>query len=415
MAVRQSRTISGHGTNSVLVGDFNERVLLSTLRRFGPASKAELARRVGLTSNAAGVIVRKLEQNGLVRMTGKRYGGRGQPATLLEIDPTGAYSIGVRIDRDLISTVLVDLQGTILDRAFIDGLPAPVEAIATVSEQVRGFREGLGPDSARVAGIGVASPYNFGSWLAELGLPPERLTPWDGFDVQGALAMATGLPIVVENDGSAAAVGELLYGHGRAHEAFLYFFIGPAIGGGVVLGGDYLRGDNANAGDVAVMPVGRSSLASVPPRASSTMPLIGRASLSVLARHLRWHGVDTRSSIDLDDAIERHPGAFAEWVEDAADALAIPILTSSHLLDVSSVIVAGDLSPEHLAALAGRIAERVALTVAEARRAPSVTVGAVGRDAGAIGAASLPFHVSFSPMRDLLTGYTPENFREVLA
>jgi predicted NBD/HSP70 family sugar kinase len=164
-----------------------------------------------------------------------------------------------------------------------------------------------------------------------------------------------------------------------------------------------------------VMPVARSTLASVPPRSTPTMPLIGRASLGVLARHLRWHGIETRSSIDLDEAIERDPGAFGEWVDDAADALAVPILTSSHLLDVDQVIVAGDLSAEHLSRLTARIAERVADTVAESRRAPNVIVGAVGRDAGAIGAASLPFHVSYSPMRDLLTGDTPARFREVLA
>jgi predicted NBD/HSP70 family sugar kinase len=416
MASRQPRSGSGHGTNSVLVGDFNERVILSTLRRFGPASKADLARRVGLTSNATGVIVRKLEEGGLVRNSGKRYGGRGQPATLLELDPAGAFAIGVRIDRDMISCVLVDLQGAILDRAFIDTLPPPDEAVVEIATHVRRFRRQIGPRAnRRVAGIGIATPYNFGSWLAELGLSGETLKAWDGFDLQGALALATGLPIVVENDGSAAAVGELLHGHGRAFDDFLYFFIGPAIGGGVVLDGDYLRGMNANAGDVAVMPVGPSRLGSVPPRKVPHMPLIGRASLSVLARHLRWRGGTTRSTTDMDDAIDRLPDAFAEWVDDAADALAFPVLTSSHLLDVDTVIVAGDLSPAHLGQLTARIAEKVAETVAESRRPPDVVIGAVGRDAGAVGAASLPFHVSFSPLRDLLTGTAPENFMEVLS
>ncbi len=416
MGARQSRNGSGHGTNSVLVGDFNERVLLSTLRRFGPASKADLARRVGLTSNAAGVIVRKLEDGGLVRMTGKRYGGRGQPATLLELDPTGAYAVGVRIDRDRISSVLVDLQGEILARAAIDGLPAPEEAIAALAEQVRGFRRGLGPRASRkVAGIGIATPYNFGSWLGELGLPSETLRLWDGYDVQGALALATGLPIVVENDGSAAAVGELLHGHGREYDDFLYFFIGPAIGGGVVLDGDYLRGLNANAGDVAVMPVGPSRLGSAPARGVSHMPLIGRASLSVLARHIRWRGGEAKSSLDLEGAIEQMPHAFAEWVEDAGEALAWPALTSSHLLDVDTVVIAGDLSTAHLRQLADHVTVKVGQMVAESRRPPRILVGSIGRDAGAVGAASLPFHVSYSPMRELLTGSAPDAFLEVLA
>src|SRR3569833_664634 len=136
MIARASRLASGPGTNSAVIGDFNGRVLLSALRRFGPASKADLARRIGLTSNAIGVIVRRLEDGKLVRMSGKRFGSRGQPATLLELDPCGAYASGVRIDRDMITSVLVDLQGTILDQAFIGELPAPLQAIDLIRRQV---------------------------------------------------------------------------------------------------------------------------------------------------------------------------------------------------------------------------------------------------------------------------------------
>jgi predicted NBD/HSP70 family sugar kinase len=416
MGARQGRLASGPGTNSVLVGDFNERVLLTALRRFGPASKADLARRIGLTSNAAGVIVRKLEENGLVRMRGKRFGGRGQPATLLELNPSGAYAIGVRIDRGMISSVLVDLQGAVLDRGFVGELPSPDTAMGLIADHVAGFRRHLGQEASdRIAGIGVALPYNFGSWISELELPGDSLAPWDGFDVQAGLARVTGLPIVIENDGSAAAVGELLYGHGRAFEDFLYFFIGSAVGGGVVLNGDYLRGAHANAGDVAVMPVGPSRLASSPRSFRGHVPLIGRASLSVLARHLRWRGVPAAGCLDLPAAIAQMPAAFAEWADDAADALALPILTCSALLDVETVIVAGDLPPDTLGLLIHRITERVAECVTESRTPPAIVVGGVGRDAGAVGAASLPFHVSYSPMRELLTGGAPESFREVLA
>ncbi len=412
--MRQARA-TGHGSNSILVGDFNERVVLSTLRRFGPASKADLARRIGLTNNAAGMIVRKLEDNGLVRTVGKRYGGRGQPATVLELDPSGAYSVGVRIDRDMIEAVLVDLQGDIIERVVIDGLPEPDDAVEALAGHVRRFRKRLGASAARLAGLGVATPYNLGSWLLELGLQTETLRTWDGFDLQGALQQATGLAVVIENDGSAAACGELLHGHGREIDDFLYLFIGPALGGGVVLAGNYLRGRNANAGDLAVVPVGRSSLPSAPPPRGPQTPLMARASLAALARHLRWHGVPVRSTLDLDGTIDGAPLAFAEWVEDAADALACPVLTGAHILDVDHVVLAGDLSPEHLSPLAERLSLACAALVAESRQPPAILVGGVGRDAGAVGAASLPVHVSYSPMRELLTGDTPEAFMEVLA
>jgi predicted NBD/HSP70 family sugar kinase len=405
--VRTGAPSKRQGSRSVLLGDYNERVILSTLRRLGPASKADLARRVGLTSNAAGVIVRKLEDSGLVRTVGKRYGGRGQPATILELDPEGAYSVGVRIDRDLVETVLVDFRGAILHRARLDALPEPAAAIAAVSDSVRRFRKALGPSRrSRIAGIGLATPYNLGSWLAELDLPGATLAAWDGFDAKSALAAATGLPVLLENDGSAAAVGEMIYGHGREHDDFLYLFVGPAIGGGVVLGGNSLSGRHANAGDVAVMPVGPSGLASGPPAPKGHLPLMARASLAALSRHLRSRGADLTSR-NVAEAAAADPEGFAEWRRDAADALARPVLTSVHLLDIDHVVVAGDLAPVLLDSLIAQLQEALAAAVAESRRPPTVLAGAIGHDAGAIGAASLPLHVSFSPLTGVLTGDEP--------
>lgn len=404
--VRPSRATGGQGSKSALVGDFNERVVLTTLRRFGPASKAELARLVGLTSNTAGVIVRKLEGSGLIRTLGKRYGGRGQPATMLELDPDGAFSIGLRVDRDGLETVLVDLGGTLLDRTVRQGLPSPGEAVREVAADVARYKSQIGADrDARIAGVGVALPYNLGSWLTELGLPAEQFQPWDDFDLQGALTEATELPVVVENDGSAAAVGELLYGFGRSADDFLYVFIGPATGGGVVLAGDYVRGSRGNAGDLGVMPVAPSRLASAPPAATGWTILMARASINALVRHARHHGITVGGP---DDVVSLAQGdghkAVAEWLEDASQALVGPLLTCAQLLDLPSVVIDGDLPPPLLERLLRRTGELMASAVAESREAPDLVAGALGRDAGAVGAASLPLHRSFSPTRGVLTG-----------
>ena len=199
---RQNEAASPKGSNLVLVGGFNERVILSTLRRHGPASKADLSRLVGLTSNAAGMIVKKLESGGLVRTRGKRYGGRGQPATVLELNPDGAYSIGVRVDRTKIEIVLVDLCGTVLDRRTLHRLPMPAGATTYLADAIGKIRDALGePRKARLKGIGVAIPYNLGSWLRELALPARKFRVWDRFDIGRELARVTGLPVFVENDG----------------------------------------------------------------------------------------------------------------------------------------------------------------------------------------------------------------------
>ena len=74
----------------------------------------------------------------------------------------------------------------------------------------------------------------------------------------------TGLPVFCENNDTAAALAEMFKGAGRDLTSFVYVFIGAAIGGGIVLNGEYYRGATGYAGDIGLMPVRRSRLPSAP-------------------------------------------------------------------------------------------------------------------------------------------------------
>jgi predicted NBD/HSP70 family sugar kinase len=403
------RSGTGQGSNSVHVRQFNERVILAALRRMGQASKADIARHASLTNNAAGVIVRELERAGLIHEKGKkRDGGRGQPATMLSLAPEGAYGIGVRIDRRSIETVLVDFAGQPINRRIHTmDLPAPERAIDLIARDIATLVAQLSPVARdRLAGVGVAAPYNLGAWLEKLDLPVGPFRAWDDFDIASALRAATGLDVVAENDGTAAAVAELFYGHGRTIDDFLYLFIGPAIGGGVVLGGQYARGATGNAGDVAMMPVTPSRLPSAPAPANGKPfdILLSRASINALVRHLRYHGADIGGLADLAGMGERMPEAVNEWVEDCVDALLAPLLSAVSILDVPVVVIDSDLDRAIVDEIINWLQWRLTESMPEARNAPRLMRGSFGEDAGAIGAASLPLHLNFSPFAAILTG-----------
>ena len=170
---------SGQGSNSIQVRQFNERVILALLRRLGTASKADLARHANLTANTAGMIVHDLEAAGLIRSEGKRQGDRGQPATLIGLDPAGAYSLGVKIGRRSLDTILVDFSGQVLaQRRRECPFPLPEQALALALEDIAALRETLSQDqAARIAGLGVATPYNMGSWRRELDIPSSPSWP----------------------------------------------------------------------------------------------------------------------------------------------------------------------------------------------------------------------------------------------
>jgi predicted NBD/HSP70 family sugar kinase len=400
------RNAGGQGSNSVQIRHFNERVILAALRRLGEASKADLARYAQLTNNAAGQIVRELEQQHLIKTLGKRSGSRGQPATLLTLNSDGAYAIGVTVGRRSLRALLVDFNGNVLERRAREQVwPLPADAIAFILESIDAFRATLPPPARRrIAGLGVAIPYNMGSWQKELGITPEALTAWRDFDLLAAIEPQLDLAVFVENDGTSAAAAELFRGHGRSIESFLYLFIGAAIGGGTVANGDFQRGMHGNAGDVGLMPVAPSTLPSAVPGPSRFDVLLSRASVNALLRHLNHRGYAVQTQHELEGCLGGAAPAITEWIEDCADALVVPILSAVRLLDVDTVIIDSDLPPALTDDLIAVTSEHLRRASPESRAAPRLVRGSIGSEAAAIGAAILPLHLNFSPNRDVLMG-----------
>ncbi|GAB3629376.1 Beta-glucoside kinase [Pandoraea terrae] len=398
---------SGRGSNSANVRRYNERLLLQALRRAGDASKADLARLANLTNTAVGSMISALSDAKLIEFTGRRVAGqRGQPASLIRLNPMGAFGIGVRLDRTSMETVLVNFEGKVLARNAHDmRLPHPTQALEIVHRDIQAMLLGLAHDEReRLAGIGVAQPYNLGSWLRELGLPAETFRAWDEIDFSAELAQMTGLPVFSENDGNAAAIAELFYGRGRQCNDFLYLFLGPVIGCGIAVDGDCLRGSSGNAGDVAVMPVPPSRLPSAPQPAGKWDILLSRASLNPLVRHLQYCGETVENRADLEKLIARGVPAVDEWLDDCIDALAPALRAALCMIDVPVVVFDADVDGGLIDTLMKRLHREMSASVPEARDVPALVRGTFGSDAGAIGAASLPMFFNFSPRAGVLKG-----------
>ncbi|SAL39454.1 ROK family transcriptional regulator [Caballeronia telluris] len=397
----------GQGSNSANVRRYNERLLLQALRRTEPASKADLARHANLTSTAVGSIIESLNKAGLIEFSGRRLDGqRGQPASLIRLDPRGAFGIGVRLNRTSLETVLVNFAGAVLARASYDMvLPHPDEVLAILQRDIETLLKHLSPgERERLAGVGLAQPFNLGSWLRELGLPTDTFRAWDEINFPAELGRVLGLPVFNENDGNSAAIAELFYGYGRHCDDFIYLFLGSAIGAGIAVDGDCLRGVSGNAGDIGVMPVAPSRLPSAPQPARQWDILISRASLNALARHLRYCGEAVETRADLEACIARRVPAIDEWIEDCVDALAPALRSMLCVLDVPVVVLDADVDAGLLDTLIERLRGTMAANAPESRGLPVLARGSFGRDAGAIGAATLPMFFNFSPRAGILKG-----------
>jgi len=87
------------GANQVRVRAYNERLVMSLVRRHGSLSKAEIARRSGLSAQTVTVIMRALEAEGLLMRGAPMRGKVGQPSVPMLLNPDAVYSFGLKIGR----------------------------------------------------------------------------------------------------------------------------------------------------------------------------------------------------------------------------------------------------------------------------------------------------------------------------
>ena len=127
------------GTNLERAGDHNQRVTLHAIRVSGPITRTDLAQITGLTPPAIANITRRLMHGNLIREAGRVRGARGQPPIRLVINPDSCFSIGVNVDRDHITLVVLDFLGTVRARASREiqfALPETVQSF---------FQRSIGP------------------------------------------------------------------------------------------------------------------------------------------------------------------------------------------------------------------------------------------------------------------------------
>lgn len=393
------------GSNTSLVRDYNERAVLLCLHQTGTASKREIADRLNLTPQAMVAIVDGLENRGLVKSIGKRTGGVGQPSTLYGINPDGAFSVGVKVGRRNLNMVLANFAGEILHRTHTEyAVHEPesiMEAITEFCDDVRGQLSA--GEWERLTGLGLSAPYFLESWHAELDLPARSLDAWRKVNLVRDIAERTGIAVYSENDGTAAATGEFLFGIGRSHRNFLYIFIGTFIGGGIILDGQPFTGPNGNAGALGPLPVPPSKLDSVRPTENGTEYLMNRSSVSALFHHLRHHGFQINTISELPQHMDAARHLVQEWLEDCSDALVWTIQSLIALVDADAVIIDGNLTKFLLAEIVDTVDRRMQKSSQKGVFLPKIVLGEVGAEAGAIGAAILPFFAEFAPDHALLT------------
>lgn len=385
---------TSRGTNQSGVRIYNERLVLSLIRRHGRLSKVELARATGLSVQTINDIVARLEAEGLLLRLVPQRGRVGQPAVPFTLNPEGAFAVGLKVGRRSTDLVLVDFAGRVRHRrhAFHD-YPLPERLTAFVAQALAEVGEELTPaQRERVAGLGIAMPFELWNWERELGAPTGAMAGWQGFDIVGAVGALSPWPVLACNDASSACAAELFLGQGWRFRDFLYVFIGSFIGGGVVLNGSLFPGRTGNAGAIGSFPVGTGA---------GRRQLIRVASLHGLEAALGEAGLDA-APIYRTTQWPEFGAPLERWIERTAGYLAELSVAATSIIDFEAVVIDGAFPADVRARLVERTARAYRRVDTSGLSRVAIEAGSVGSDARAIGGAALPLLASFARDRDVL-------------
>lgn len=394
-------SLGSRGSTQTGVRLYNERLILSLIRRDPGLAKVEIARLTGLSTQTTTVIINRLEADGLLIPGEPQRGRVGQPSVPYSLNPDGAFGLGLMIGRRSSDLVLMDFTAGIRARQrMIYPFPVPQDILAFAEREMPNLLVAL-PDAQRerVSGLGVAMPFELWNWEADLETPAGALDAWRDFDVAGELSRRFApLPVRLCNDATSACAAELTFGAGRAYRDFAYFYIGAFVGGGIVLGGSLFPGRSGNAGALGSMPIMRRDANGE----VSLQQLIRTASIYRLERKLiaaGQRGADIWLSPE-DWSNFREP--LDAWIAEAAEALAQAIASACAVIDFEAVIIDGAFPISVRQRLVERIRERLAGIDRQGLTEAAVLEGSVGRDARAIGGAALPLLAAFARDHDVL-------------
>ena len=377
------------GSNLERAGDHNQRVTLQAIRVCGPVTRTDLAWLTGLTSTAIMNITERLLRQRLIAKAGQVRGARGQPATKLVINPDSCYSLGLNVDRDHITLVLVDFAGRVRARSAREvNFALPQAVLDFVRHSAARLVSKVGINPSGLVGLGVAFPDDIQA--ADLPEQPPQYAIWRSVAIDRLLSTVLPVPVIVENDAAAAAMGEMHFGLGQQYQSFFYILITAGLGGGLVVDGHYFRGATGRSGEIGLLPVSTDS--------GGAHTLQHVVSLSALRERLSTKGYRITSPADLTRIEQPAHAVIDTWMSSATQALQHALLAIEYLIDPEAILIGGRLPAPLVDRLANRLNEQLR---SQRVSMPSVTVAraALADDAPAVGAAILAFSDRFLPTR----------------
>lgn len=384
-----------------LVRRTHEERVLAALRAHGALSRAELAKRVGLSRTTLSEITASLLQRGAIIVAdtdAATRAGSGRPAERLALDPDSGQFLGVDFGHRRVHVAVADASHEIIAQGverYPDDVPWP-DRLAIAFELIDRLSSETGVHfgALQAVGIGVPGPYTG----ARPGTPAvswkKQLAP-DGVDT--AFAERFGAPVVVDNNTRLAALAEAI-SRPDAVDNLIYLRLSDGVGGGLVVSGGLVTGSLGFAGElghVTADPAGSAC------RCGKRGCLETIASVPAILRACREAGVAIETLDDLAVAVGKGDPAVEAVLREVGSAVGRVLGAAAMTLNPREVVIGGEI-----VRIAPVIVEQAASTLRyELYSIPSdqphiVRAAQLYDSDGALGAIAAIFHQS-----PLLAGY----------
>ncbi|MFB8350944.1 ROK family protein [Streptomyces niveus] len=403
-------SVRGHtwsGVNQIDLGSFNECVVIETVRLSGTITRGEIAHRTGLTQQSVSRIARSLLDRGILIEDAQLRATSGKPRTPVRLRGAAAHALGIHIDPELLTAVVIDLDGAIVctrtRSVSADTDPAEfVERVAALGRETLAEAGGaVRPEGFLGIGVAVPGPVDIASGTV---LGPPLMSAWGDLPLLYLLKDHFPCPVIMEKDSTAAAAGERWIGRDRRARDFAYLYLGTGVGTGLYLNGDIYRGVSSNAGEfgqLCAIALGRVDEDGRPEILPECNPPVSVPDLAARGglRPAATTGGSTAAYLAVGRAAAAGDRAAKAAVREVAQAVGRGALGLIDLLDIDLIVLGGpfftdDVADFYLAEIARTVNE---YPTARRLRRVEVEPSVLSAGAAAVGAASTIFHATFTP------------------
>lgn len=361
----------------------SRRIVMQMIAKDGPISRASLAKQTGLSKQTISEVVKQLEENDWVKVTGQTKGHIGRTAITYEVNPTSSGIIVVDLGGTKVRAVVVNLIGNVT--SDLTELTDPQGKQSVTDQIVRMCKavvqlSSIDESRIKLAVIGVPGVPNLLDGSVKMAPNIDGL---DSINVCELISEPLGIEVILENDVNLAVLGEQWLGDENeiGLDNMVFISLGTGIGAGIIINGRIVRGINGAAGELGFLPFGSDPTSANALRSGALENAVGT---DAIVRRYKEKVGESQSVKEIFSRARLGDSDASDVVSEIAFELARTIAAISSLINPGKIMMGGSIGSQDI--LIEAINNHISKFMNDA---PAIAVSTLDGDAPLIGGIAM--------------------------